>query len=106
MTGWRKSWDDIMSRGRAVGRRHRVEIQAFEDQTGLGIPDDLETVLGDNVHVRGRPERADGGRPRAPVTRRQLNLGARFTGDKDKINAIYDKVAELIEQEAGSSLPL
>ena len=34
-----------------------------------------------------------------------LNLGARFTGDKDAINDIYNKVESLIEQEAGGNIP-
>jgi hypothetical protein len=80
------------------------QIQEFEDQTGLAVPEDIETVLGDNVlfavdEAGLTSEALSAGDPSL------LNLGVRFTGDKDAINGIYEKVQSLIEQESGGDIP-
>jgi hypothetical protein len=99
-----QSWDTIMQAAKESGTDIESQIQAFEDQTGLAVPEDIETVLGENLMfaVDGSgltSEALSNGDPS------QLDLGVRFTGDKDAINAIYEKVESLIEQEADGNIP-
>jgi hypothetical protein len=99
-----QSWDDVMKAAGESGTDIEAQIQQFEDQTGLSVPDDLETMLGDNVMFAVdqsglTAEALSAGDPSL------LNLGARFTGDKDAINGIYQKVESLIEQDSNGSIP-
>ncbi len=99
-----RSWDDIMAAAAKSGLDIEAEISSFEDRTGLVIPDDIETVLGDNIMVALDKTglTADAISAQDPS---QLNLGVRFTGDRDKMNAIYDKVERLLQQETSGSAP-
>jgi hypothetical protein len=99
-----QSWDTIMQAAGESGADIESQIQEFEDQTGLAVPEDIETVLGDNVlfavdEAGLTSEALSAGDPSL------LNLGVRFTGDKDAINGIYEKVESLIEQESGGDIP-
>ncbi len=99
-----QSWDDIMAEANKSGVDIESQIQSFADQTGLVIPDDIETILGDNVMfaLDGGGLTADALSAQDPS---QLNLGVRFTGDATKMNAIYDKVVSLLQQETSGSVP-
>ena len=97
-SGSRRRWDTIMQAASESGRRRRVaDRRSSRTQTGLSVPDDIETLLGDNLlfavdsewpHVRGDSTRR--------ATRASSTLGVRFTGDTDELNDLYEKVASLI----------
>jgi hypothetical protein len=99
------SWDDIMAAASKSGVDIDQELQSFEDKTGLSIPADLETVLGDNLlfAVDGEGLTADLIRAEDPS---QVNAGVRFTGDKAELDRIYDKVVDLLQEQTGGELPL
>ena len=99
------SWDDIMRAVESQGGDVDAQITRFEAETGLAVPEDLATLLGDNVMVAVDAKGLTGaalwaGDPSL------LNAGVRFTSDPDELSRIYDKVLRLLEQEAQQSLPL
>jgi Protein of unknown function (DUF3352) len=99
------SWDDLMAGAQSGGADGSNSVDAFEAETGLHLPGDLRTLLGDNVLLavdsRGLTAQAlkDGDMS-------TLNAGLRFTSDPVKLNAIYDKIRTLVENRAGQSLPV
>ena len=98
------SWDNIMKAAKSSGADIEGQIADFEAKTGLSVPDDIETVLGDNLMFALDSEglTADAIQAQDPTL---LNAGVRFTGDKDQLNSIYDKVLGLVQDEAGADVP-
>ncbi|MBA3266024.1 MAG: DUF3352 domain-containing protein [Nocardioidaceae bacterium] len=97
------SWDDITALAESEGVDFEQELADFEAQTGISLPDDLETVLGDNIMFvadsEGLTEEAlEGGQFDA------VNAGVRFTGDPEAQAALYDEVSQLLNAEG--ELPL
>jgi len=92
------SWDDITALAESEGVDFEQELADFEAQTGISLPDDLETVLGDNIMFvadsEGLTEEAlEGGQFDA------VNAGVRFTGDPEAQAALYDEVSQLLNAE-------
>ncbi len=98
------SWDDIMGAAGSQGADIDSAIAQFEAETGISVPEDLSTLLGDNLMVAVDSEglTAEALQAEDPSL---LNAGVRFTSDPEKLNAIYSKVLALIEQQAHQSLP-
>jgi Protein of unknown function (DUF3352) len=99
-----KSWDDTLKAARTVDAQIDDQLQQLESQTGFDLPADLETLLGDNilfaVDREGlSPSALDSGGPGS------INAGARFTGDKEKLNALYAKITALMSDFAGEKIP-
>jgi hypothetical protein len=92
------SWDTILESVRDQGVDVDAEIADFEEQTGLSIPDDLATLLGDNLMLA-----VDSGGLTAEALEAEdpslVNAGVRFTNDPDELNSIYDTVLDLLQQE-------
>ena len=67
------------------------EIAQFEDETGLAIPEDLETLLGEGMTVSVGsgidPDAITNGGPG------EIPAGIRIKGDTDEIQAVLDKIA-------------
>jgi uncharacterized protein DUF3352 len=99
-----KSWDDSLEAARAVDAQIDDQLQRFEGHTGLDLPADLETLLGDNILVAVD---RDGLSASALNTGGpgSINAGARFTGDKARIDALYDKITALMSDVAGERSP-
>jgi hypothetical protein len=98
------SWDDIIAAQRQLDRRIDDEIAQFEDKTGLNVPDDLETLLGDNLLVAIDQD----GLSAATLNSSdpgQLNAGVRFTGDAAKLSDLYDRIVGLLDPSIGGSVP-
>jgi hypothetical protein len=98
------SWDDIMAAQRQLNAHVDQQIAMFERQTGLNVPDDLETLLGDNLLLAVdqdglSPATFTGGDPT------QFNAGIRFTGDGPKLHDLYNRVVGLLEDSVGAQLP-
>ena len=86
-----RSWDDTLKAARAVDAQIDDQLSQFERQTGFDLPTDLETLLGDNILFAVdrdglSPAAISSGGPGS------INAGARFTGDKAKLDALYDKI--------------
>jgi hypothetical protein len=75
-----------------------AEIATFEDETGLAVPEDLETLLGEGVTVSVGsgidPDAITNGGPG------EVPAGIRIKGDADEIQAVLDKLAALAGPEA------
>jgi hypothetical protein len=98
------SWDDTLAAARRVDAQIDGELKRFEEQTGLDLPADLETLLGDNIMLAVDrdgldPSSLGAGGPGA------IDAGARFTGDKARLDALYDKLTGLMSSVAGERLP-
>ncbi|MBA3233326.1 MAG: DUF3352 domain-containing protein, partial [Propionibacteriales bacterium] len=95
-----ETWDKVIDAARDGGVDVESQLAEFESQTGLNLPDDLATVLGDNilfaVDQEGlTAEALQSGDPS------QVNAGVRFTSDPGDLNAIYAKVLALVQDETG-----
>jgi len=98
------SWDSILEAGRNQGVDIESQLQQFEQQTGLSLPDDLATALGENIMFALD---ADGLTSEAIQAEdpTQFNLGVRFTNDPDTLNAVYDKLLGLVQDSLGGDVP-
>lgn len=99
------SWDDIMTAAKEqAGADIETQISQFEAETGLALPEDLSTMLGDNIMMAIDSE----GLTAAAIEAEDpslFNAGVRFTTDPEAINAIYNKVLALVNADAQQSLP-
>ncbi len=93
-----ESWDSILASAGEQGVDVEQEIADFETETGLTLPDDLATVLGDNLlmSVDSESLTAEAIEAEDPS---MVDFGMRMTNDPDELNAVYDKVFGLIEDE-------
>jgi hypothetical protein len=93
-----ESWDTVLESARTDGLDVEQEIADFETQTGLTLPADLATVFGDNLLLAVD---SDGLTAEAIESEdpSQLDIGVRMTNDPDELNAVYDKVLGLLQQE-------
>ncbi len=98
------SWGNVKKALQQSGVSLDTELQKLEDQTGLSVPADLETVLGDNLMfaVDGTGLTAGTIQGSDPT---KLNAGVRFTGDKDALLAIYNKIDTLVHDQFGVDNP-
>ncbi len=100
-----RSWPDIMAALESQGADVQQQLADFEQQTGLAVPADLETLLGENVMLA-----VDSGGLTSDALQTgdpsQLNIGVRFTGDAAKLDDLYNRITKLIEAEAGQTVPI
>lgn len=98
------SWDDIMSTAKSEGADIEAQIAQFEADTGLALPEDVATMLGDNIMLAVDSEglTAEAIQAEDPSL---FNAGVRFTNDPEALNAIYGKVLALLEGDTSQSLP-
>lgn len=99
-------WDDLKKALAAQGTDVDEALSELESETGLSVPTDIETLLGDNllVAVDGEGLSADslqGGL--GGFDPRQLNLGVRFSGDKADLDDLYERVLDLVQQQTGAA---
>jgi hypothetical protein len=94
------SWDTVLETARSNGLDVEREIADLETQTGLNLPDDLATVLGDNVMMAMDSEGLTSEAIEA-ADPSLFDIGWRLTNDPQELNAVYDKVLGLLEEEMG-----
>jgi hypothetical protein len=99
-----KSWDDTVQAARTVDAQIDDQLKQFESQTGFSLPADLETLLGDNLLFAVDREGLDSSTLMANGPE-DFNAGARFTGDKERLDALYDKITGLMSDVAGEQIP-
>ncbi len=99
------TYDSVIEAAKSSGVDVEGQIADFEAQTGLAIPEDIATVLGENIMfaVDADGLTADALQSGDPS---QVNAGVRFTNDPAELNAIYDKVLALIQDETGQDVPV
>ncbi len=91
-------WDRLREySGESSGTFDR-DVAAFERETGLQLPADLATLLGDNVTVALdsdglTPSAVESGEPGA------FNAGVRFSGDTDAIVDVVDRIQAALLRE-------
>ena len=95
------SWDDFKKAMAQAGTDFDTQVQQFESQTGLSLPNDLETVLGDNLMFAVDGQGLSASALQGPDFS-QLGVGLRLTGDKDALEEIYGKVEKLFQQGTGA----
>jgi hypothetical protein len=90
--GWGQAMEDYAKKVLSSGDGTDIddEIAQFEDETGLAIPEDLETLLGEGVTVSlGSgidPDAITNGGPG------EIPVGIRIKGDAGEIQAVLDKI--------------
>ena len=78
----------------------RKQLSRFESQTGFTLPDDLETILGDNLMVAVDKD----GLTFDNIQNGNLaglNAGVRFTSDPEALGEVYTEVIALVKQSVG-----
>ena len=89
-------WADVEDfMNSASGGYAEEELESFQDETGLSIPDDLITLFGDSVTMSMTPDGLD------PATQdpSQVDVGARFVTDKQALEELVTQVEELAAQQ-------
>lgn len=98
------AWQAALDRVEAGGGDPGEVMGEFEDATGLALPDDLQTLLGDNALF------AIDARGIGPTVLQDLlvggdvsglHVGARFAGDGDALDDLYSRVTGLMGGSAG-----
>ncbi len=100
-----QTWETVVEAARKQGVDVEEQMAAFEAETGLSLPDDIATVLGDNIlfAVDSEGLSSEGLTSGDPS---QINAGVRFTSDPDKLNELYEKVLTLVQDETGQDFPV
>ncbi|MGI8435252.1 MAG: DUF3352 domain-containing protein [Nocardioidaceae bacterium] len=97
------SWDDIMAAASADGDMQE-QLSDFEAQTGFTLPDDLETLLGDNLLLS-----VDGDGLTSDAVQQQdlaqVGVGVRFTSDPDDLQALYERLTATLDQNTEVNPP-
>ncbi len=97
------SWEDMNELAESEGVDFEQELADFEAESGFSLPDDLATILGDNIMFVADAE----GLTSEALESEQfdaVNAGIRFTGDAEAQKALYDEVSQLLGSQ--ESLPL
>ena len=98
-------WSTLESMMRSSGQSLDVATQRVEDETGLVLPDDVKTLLGDNVTMALDSEGLDIQRLAESGDPGLLRLGARFQTDPAAFHAVLDKITSYAASQ-GTELPL
>lgn len=99
------TWQAMVDAAQKNGVDVDSQIAAFEAQTGLSLPDDLATMLGDNIMFAVDAEGLSADALQTPDPS-QINAGVRFTNDPADLNAVYDKVLAFVQGQTGRQLPV
>ena len=91
------TYNAVVEAAKTSGKDIEAQVAEFEAQTGFSIPDDLATVLGENIMFAVDAD----GLAEALQTEdtSQANVGVRLTNDPAELNAVYEKVMKLMQSE-------
>lgn len=99
------SWDDIVEAAASEGVDVEAEIADFEAETGFTLPNDVQTLLGDNLMLAIDSEGISAASlDEGDLT--SLDIGVRFTNDPAELEALYDKIMAAVSAESGGDLPV
>ena len=99
------SWDDIVQAVASEGVDVDAEIAQFEEETGFALPDDLETLFGDNLML-AIDSAGIGDASFDEDAVESLDIGVRFTNDPAALETLYAKFADAIAGPGGADLPV
>lgn len=102
------AWDDLKQAMESGGTDVDQELSQFEEETGLSIPADIETLLGDNLMVSLDAEGLTSdvlNEIGSSGDLSALNLGIRFKGDDAKLDDLYDRITDLVQGAFPGQLP-
>jgi hypothetical protein len=93
-------WDRLREYAGADSGSFDREVAAFERETGLQLPEDLATLLGDNVTVALDSEGLARSTMESGPKPSDYNAGVRFSGDTEAIIDVVDRIrAALLREE-------
>lgn len=92
------SWERLLETAKSRGVDVEQQIADFEAETGLSLPDDLATILGDNLLLSVDSEGLTSDNIQN-FDLASIPAGARFTGDPDKLNDLYDRILDLVASQ-------
>jgi hypothetical protein len=98
---WHALADAMHTQGRSLDS---LSAQ-IEQETGLVLPEDLKTIVGDNVTLAMDSKGLDFAEVQNSGDTSTLPLGARFQTDPDKFAAVYQKLVNYASAQGGD-LPL
>lgn len=95
-----ENWEDLMSSiDSSSGGQAQAQIDAFESETGFSIPEDLSTLLGENLTVALDAEGLSPDNLQGASDIANLGFGARFTTDPDAIRDLVDRIQSLLGEQ-------
>ncbi len=100
--GWSSLGDLLASQGESLD----VITKQVQQETGLVLPDDLKTLLGDNFTLALDGDGLDLAKLASTPDPSQLRLGARVTTDTAKFNAVFEKISSFVRANGGGTLPV
>jgi hypothetical protein len=100
--GWSSLGDLLASQGESLD----VVTKQVQQQTGLVLPDDLKTLLGDNFTLALDGDGLDLAKLASTPDPSQLRLGARVITDTAKFDAVFEKISSYVQANGGGTLPV
>ncbi|MDQ3627721.1 MAG: DUF3352 domain-containing protein [Actinomycetota bacterium] len=95
-----ENWDDLLSTLDSTnGGQTQAEIDAFESETGFSVPEDVSTLLGDNLTVALDAEGLTPENLQDPSDIANVGFGARFTTDPDAIRDLIERIQSLLGEQ-------
>jgi len=95
-----ENWEELLAAlDAASGGQAQAEIDAFETETGFSIPEDISTLLGDNLTIAVDSEGLSPENLQDPSDIANLGFGARFTTDPDAITDLIERIQSLLGQQ-------
>jgi hypothetical protein len=88
----------------ASGGYAEEELESFQDETGLSMPEDLATLFGDSVTMSMTPDGLDP-ETLAGEDPSQIDIGARFVTDKEALESVVTHLEDLAAEQ-GAELDL
>lgn len=103
-----ESWDDIIEAAGGEGLDIEQQLADFEEQTGFSLPDDLQTLLGENLlfAIDSGSLTPDSLDAFESGDLSSVDAGIRFTSDPDDLQDLYGRIVSLVEDSFGTTLPI
>ena len=89
-------WDRLREASGSDASTFDADVEQFERDTGLRMPEDLATLLGDNLTLALDSEGVDALGPDVNESLLDVNAGVRFSGDATAIADVVDRVQALL----------
>jgi hypothetical protein len=91
-------WDRLREAAGSDPSTFDADVEQFERDTGLRMPDDLATLLGDDLTLALDSEGVDALALDGNESLPDVNAGVRFSGDAAAITDVVDRVQALLTQ--------
>jgi hypothetical protein len=91
-------WDRLRDASGMDAAAFDADVRQLEQSTGLRLPDDLATLLGDNLTVALDTEGLDSMSLQGQQSLPEVNAGVRFSGDAAAIVDVIDRMQTFLTQ--------